>query len=94
MVRYLLAGAAAISLLSGAALAQDIGYDGGSKTVISRPDGSRTVIKRHVNRYGALVTKRKTMDEGFSGSSTVTRTRRAIDPVTGETTIHSRTFER
>lgn len=95
MIRYVLTAAAVAALLSGAAVAQPMSDDVGSKTVITRgaPDGTgmkRTVIKRHVNRYGELVTKHKTIREGLSGSS-VTKTRRATDPLTGETTIRSRT---
>jgi hypothetical protein len=68
MVRYLLAAAAVVALVSGPALAQDV--DMGSKTVIhkSGPFGShkKIIIKRHGD---GMVSKKIIRREGFYGSS-------------------------
>jgi hypothetical protein len=68
MVRYLLAAAAVVALVSGPALAQDVGM--GSKTVIHKtsPDGmahKKIIIKRHGN---GLVTKKIIRHEGVGSS--------------------------
>ena len=94
MVRYLVAAACALSLVSGAALAEDMA---GSKTVtIQRSaDGMGThkvVTKRHVNPYGRMVTKRIVKRDGFYGSS-VARSKTVHDPMTGETRTRT-TIER
>ena len=91
MMRYLLAVAGAVALMSNVALAQTVDVGGASTTVIhsgATPDGmghKRVVVKRHVDRYGHLVTKKKIYREGMSGSS-VTRVRKSVDPVTGTVT--------
>lgn len=69
MVRYLLAAAAVVALVSGPALAQDA--DMGSKTVITKsgPEGmghKKVIIKRHGDGF---VSKRIIRHEGFYGSS-------------------------
>lgn len=70
MVRYLLAAAAVVALVSGPALAQDA--DMGSKTVITKssPDGmghKKVIIKRHGD--GLVSKKIIRRHEGFYGSS-------------------------
>jgi hypothetical protein len=77
MVRYLLAAAAVVALVSGPALAQD--FDAGSKTVIhkSTADGmgsKKVIIKRHGDGFGAskkVVIKRH--DDGGLYGGTVTK---------------------
>ena len=88
MVRHLLAAASVLVLMSGAALAE---FDeSGSKTITihrSGPydmGGNRTITKRYINHRGMMVTKKKSIREGFSGSS-VARTKTVHDPMTGET---------
>ena len=73
MVRHLLAAASVLVLMSGAAFAEM--DDLGSKMITIHRSGphdvgaSRTVTKRHLDRYGNIVTKSKTYTGGFSGSS-------------------------
>lgn len=89
-MRYLLAIAGAVALLATVPLANANEF-GASTTVIHSgmaPDEmgqKRVMVKRHVNRYGQLVTKKKIYREGLSGSS-VTRVRKSVDPMTGTVT--------
>ena len=90
MMRYLLATAAAVALISSVGLAQ--AAEVGTTTTVIRsattPDAmghKRVTVKRHVNRYGQLVTKKKIHREGLSGSST-TRIKKRYDPMTGTVT--------
>lgn len=89
MIKAILAAAGVLAIISTGAMAE---MDGGTTTKIIRhhPDGthSKTVVRRHVNRYGDLVTKKKTFTEGV-GSSTITRSR-TIDPAAGGTTTVTR----
>jgi hypothetical protein len=86
MVRHLLAAASVLVLMSGAALAQS--DDVGSKTITISPSAphdmgaNKTITKRYVNHHGNLVEKKKTVSDGFSGSS-VSRSRTVTDPDTG-----------
>jgi hypothetical protein len=86
MVRYLLASASVLVMISGAAMAEI--NESGSKTItITRPAAhdmgtNKTITKRYVNHNGKLVTKSKTYSDGLSGSS-VSRTRTVLDPNTG-----------
>lgn len=96
MVRYIVAAAGALALLSGVALAQTDDAPIGTRTVIHKtsPDGLRSkhiVIKRHADRYGNLVTKKKIVRDSMVGSS-VTRSRETTDPMTG-TTVRQRSTE-
>ena len=92
MVRYLLTAASVLVLVSGVAAAQTYSetYTGGPRTVIEAPPPAnvsgehRTITKRYINHRGMMVTKRKTIHEGFSGSS-VERSKTVHDPLTGET---------
>ena len=67
MVRYLLAAAAVVALVSGPALAQDL--DMGSKTVIHKSDQfgghKKVIIKRHGDGF---VSKKIIRHEGFGSS--------------------------
>jgi len=73
MIRSVLAAAGVLAMISTGAMAQ---MSDGTKTKIIRvnPDGTRskTIVRKHVNRYGDMVTKKKTFTDGV-GSSTVTR---------------------
>jgi hypothetical protein len=86
MVRYLLASASVLVMISGAAMAEI--DESGSKTItITRPapramGANKTITKRYVNHHGNVVTKSKTFSDGFSGSS-MSRTRTVTDPETG-----------
>ena len=88
MIRYLLTAASAFALISGAAMAQT--FVEGPKTVTIAPAAPhemgdhKTITKRYINHRGMMVTKKKSIREGFSGSS-VARTKTVHDPMTGET---------
>jgi hypothetical protein len=88
MLRYLLTAASVMTLVSGAAMAQTVveTHVGGPKTVAIAPAPGaaqhRTITKRYINHRGMMVTKRKTIHEGFAGSS-VERTKTVHDPLTG-----------
>ena len=69
-VRYILAAAGALALMSNVSFAQT----DSTKTIVMKtaPNGtgySKSITKRHVDRYGNLVIKRKTYTNGLSGSS-------------------------
>jgi hypothetical protein len=88
MLKFALAAVAAVSLVT-AAHAEMLSDGASSKTVVTRaaPDGTgvkRTIIRKHVDRYGNLVTHRRTITEGMSGS-TVRHSRTVTDPMTGRT---------
>jgi hypothetical protein len=88
MVRYMLAAASVLVLVSSSAFAAVDASDSKTVTITkSAPNGmhsGKTITKRHVNQYGKVVTKSKTIRHGFSGSS-VQRTKTVHDPVTGMT---------
>jgi hypothetical protein len=92
MVRHLLAAASVLVMISGVASAEI--DESGSKTItITRPaphdmGANRTITKRYVNRHGNVVTKSKTLSDGFSGSS-VSRTKTVTDPETGMSKSHT-----
>ncbi len=92
MVRYLLAAASVLMMISGAAFAEM--DESGSKLITVSPSAphdmgaKRTVTKRYVNRHGNMVTKKKTFSDGFSGSS-VSRSRTVTDPDTGMSRSHT-----
>ena len=88
MVRYMLAAASVLVLVSSSAFAAVDAS--GSKTVTitksaphATPSG-KTITKRYVNQYGKIVTKSKTVRHGFSGSS-MSKTKTVHDPATGMT---------
>jgi hypothetical protein len=103
MTRQLLAGVAAVVLMSGVAAAQtypppttppEIPGTGASTTttITSAPNGGyhATTTKHGVDMYGNAVTKKETYKEGIAGSSqsrTITKT----DPWGGSTTTHTTT---
>ena len=94
MVRYLLAAAAVVALVSGPALAQDA--DAGSKTVITKtgPEGmthKKVIIRRHGDRYGALV--RHHFDRDRMYGSSMMRSHRMMGPE-GRVVIKKRTVVR
>ncbi|MBV9824984.1 MAG: hypothetical protein JO001_04795 [Alphaproteobacteria bacterium] len=86
MFKSMVVAAGALAIISTAAFAQS---DASSTTRITRtaPDGasSSTVIHRHVNGEGDVVTKKRTETEG-SGGSTVTTRRTMTDPANGAST--------
>ena len=95
MVRYVLTAASALALMSGVALANTDAYATKSVTVhrgaphatvysTNAPRHKAKVTKRYVNHRGKIVTKSKTFNDGFSGSS-VTRQKTVTDPMTGAT---------
>ena|SRR5579884_1641283 len=91
MIRYVVTAAGALALLSGVALAETTVYDNGAAKVITRtaPEGmasKRVVTKHRIDRYGNLVTKKKIIREGLSGSS-VTRVRKTTEPMSGSSTV-------
>jgi hypothetical protein len=97
MVRYLLTAASVFAMMSGVALAETAAYDGtATKTTIIRTAPhhgigyGKTVTKRHVNEHGKVVTKSKTLNDGFSGGS-MTRSKTVTDPADGDTITKSRT---
>ena len=91
MLRYVLTAAGVLALVSSAALAESY-YDGSKSVTITRHASpefgptapNRTITKRYINHRGMMVTKSKSIRDGFSGSS-VSRTKTVHDPVTGET---------
>jgi hypothetical protein len=84
MVRSVLAAAGVLAIISTGALADPMDGTTTTKIIRSNPDGTthRTVVHRHVNRYGDLVTHKKTVNEGMSGS-TITHSRTTTDPAAG-----------
>lgn len=81
MLRSVVAASAALMLVSGVALAEPVG---GSTTTITRTDHGKVIAKRYMNHRGEMVTKRKVINEGLSGSS-VSRSRTVTDPYAGTT---------
>ena len=96
MVRYLLTAASVFAMMTGVALAETAVYDGpNTKTIIHGAPhhgiGARkTITKRYINQHGKMVTKSKTLNDGFSGGS-VTREKTVTDPTSGTTVTKSRT---
>jgi hypothetical protein len=98
MLRYALAVAGAVAMISNVALAEtgDVGNTTTKVITHTAPDGmahKKVIIKRHDDRYGAMVTKKKITREGMSGSS-VTRTRVTTDPYAGGTVVKKHTIVR
>jgi hypothetical protein len=91
MMRYVVAAAGALAMMSSLAVAETTVVRTSPGYVAPAPHKT-TVIKKKVNRYGQLVKIKKTHRDGFYGSS-VTRTKKVHDPVTGVTT-KTRTTER
>jgi hypothetical protein len=93
MRRYLFTAAAALLLLSGAASAETLSDGSNTKKIVTRvsPNGvTKSITRHHADRYGKLITHRKTVTEGMSGSS-VNRTRTVAEPDTGKTITKSTT---
>ena len=91
MMRYVVAAAGALAMMSGLAMAETTVVRTSPGYVAPAPHKT-TVVKKRVNRYGQVVTVKKTHRDGFYGSST-SRTRSVTDPATGVTT-KTRTIER
>jgi hypothetical protein len=91
-MKHLLAGAAALALLSGVALAQGVPGSGSSTTsVTSGPSGSSTTTtKQGTGWNGNAVTKQDTYKEGGAGSSE-THSKTETDPASGGTTTSKTT---
>jgi hypothetical protein len=98
MIRYVVAAAGALAMMSSLSMAETTvvrtspGYMAPHNSPGYMAPHKTTVVKKRVNRYGQLVTVKKTHRDGFYGSST-TRTRAVTDPATGVTT-KTRTIER
>src|SRR5690242_1324610 len=99
MVRRLLTVASVFAMMSGVALAQTAIIEGpntGAAIVhpvrpsVHAPGTKHTITKRYINEHGKMVTKKKTVNEGFSGGS-VTREKTVTDPDSGTTMTRSRT---
>ena len=88
MVRYLLTAASVLALCSGVALAEPM--DSGKTVTIHKTPYGKTITKRYFNHRGMLVTKRKSVHEGLSGSS-VTRDKTITDPAAGGSVTRSTT---
>ena len=86
MLRYAIVASAALAMVSGVALAEPVGT---SETTVHESHG-KVVTNRHVNHRGELVTKRKAVKNGLTGS-TVSKSRTVTDPVTGSSRTESRT---
>ncbi len=91
-MRHLLAGVAALGLLTGVALAQGTPGTGSSTTTVtSGPNGSRTTTtKQGTGWNGNAVTKQDTYKEGVAGSSE-THSKTETNPATGGTTTSKTT---
>jgi hypothetical protein len=95
MVKHLLAGVAAVGLMTGVALAQGSpGKDSSTTTETSGPGGSTTsTTKQGTDWKGNSVTKQDTYKEGASGSSE-THSKSETDPVSGNTTTSKTTTKK
>jgi hypothetical protein len=96
MVRHVLTAASVFAMLSGVALAATP-YDASNTTVTTTRAAPhhgfgyhRMMTKRYVNHHGNMVTKSKTVSDGFSGGS-VTRSKTVTDPAAGGTITKSQT---
>jgi hypothetical protein len=92
MVRYVVVAAGALAMMSSLAMAETTTVIRESPVFVPPPAHKTTVVKHRINRYGQMVTVKKTVRDGFAGSS-VSRTRTVTDPYTGVTT-KTRTTER
>jgi len=91
MMRYVVVAAGALAMMSGLAMAETTVVRTSPEYMAAAPHKT-TVVKKRVNRYGQVVTVKRTHRDGFYGSST-SRTRSVTDPATGVTT-KTRTIER
>ena len=80
MLRYAIAAASVLALVSGVALAEPI--DGTKTVTVHKTPYGKMVTKRFVNHRGQMVTKRKAVRDGFYGSS-VSRSKTVTDPALG-----------
>jgi hypothetical protein len=91
MIRHLAVAAGALAMLSSAAMAETTVVTRSSPHYVTphhvyvAPGHKTKVVKHRVNRYGQLVTVKKTYRDGFSGSS-VSKSKTITDPHTGTTT--------
>lgn len=84
MMRYVVAAAGALAMMSSLAMAETTIVRTSPGYVAAVPHKT-VVVKKRVNRYGQLVTVKKVHRDGFYGSSS-TRVRTVTDPATGLTT--------
>ena len=92
-MRYVVVAAGALAMMSGMAMAETtVVRTSTSPGYMAPVPHKTTVVKKRVNRYGQVVTVKKTHRDGFYGSST-SRTRTVTDPATGVTT-QTRSIER
>jgi hypothetical protein len=84
MMRYVVAAAGALAMMSSLAMAETTTVVRTSPGYVAPGPHKTTVVKKKINRYGQLVTVKKTHRDGFYGSST-SRTRTVTNPHTGVT---------
>ena len=87
MLRYAIAAASVLAIISGSALAED-----GSVTIEKTPYG-KSITKHYINHHGKLVTKKRVIHDGMYGSS-VTKSRTVTDPAAGESVTTRTTIDR
>lgn len=94
-MKHLLAGVAALGLLTGVAMAQGVPGSGSSTTTeTSGPNGSNTTTtKQGTGWNGNAVSKQDTYKEGATGSSE-THSKTEADPASGGTTTSRTTTTR
>ena len=93
MLRHVIIASAALAMISGAAVAGPIHHT--TKTVHKTAHGI-VITKQHKNFRGHLVTKRKVIENGLTGSS-VSKSKTVTNPDTGasktETTTKTKNGE-
>src|SRR5581483_10656170 len=87
MLRYAIAAASVLAIISGSALAED-----GSVTIEKTPYG-KSITKHYINHHGKLGTKKRVIHDGMYGSS-VTKSRTVTDPAAGESVTTRTTIDR
>ena len=85
MLRYAVAAAAAVAIISGTAMAAPVGP---TETTVKQTDHGTKITKHFINHRGEMVTKR----EAINGNM-VTRSKTVRDPVTGASFTRSHTSE-
>jgi hypothetical protein len=84
MMRYVVAAAGALAMMSSLAIAETTVVRTSPGYVAAPVPHKTTVVKKRVDRYGRVITVKKSRTDGYSGSS-VSRTRTVTNPYTGVT---------
>ena len=84
MMRYVVAAAGALAMMSSLAMAETTTIVRTSPGYVAPVPHKTTVVKKRVDRYGRVITVKKSRNDGYSGSS-VSRTRTVTNPYTGVT---------